>query len=309
MNKKIKKYIMLICVSAVSIVLIVLSISAAYTNVNKVKRVISTQGGGGTPFSSNYLNLRNSSDSSYDIKRISFSGSEKNFDITVSNFVHNNPSIINEHDITYRMIFTLVNASDNTTVITNNYDGFSVKIGEQAQTITNGVCTISDQTLGGKQSSTNTYDITVPKSFINTVNIKVEAVPDEQSYNYTDQKKLARIFTFSEYSERTTKWTGYFSETTVEGYDAFNYIITGQGKGTITLIWNPTQLEINKVFLDTNNIDESSTGNNKQMVFSVDSDKKSQYNIQFYKTANGTYTNIESLGVSCLFTPDATTTE
>lgn len=296
MNKKTKKYLIYVCIAVLSVILIVLSISAAYTNINKVKRVISTQSGGGTAFSSNYLNLINQNINNYDLKRISFSSSEnsKTFDVTISNFVYNNPSIINEYDIKYTLTLTLVDSNNNT--VTTKDEGVSVQVGNETKNFENGVCTISDQTLTGKQSSTLTYKLTVPKDFINNVNIEAEAIPDQEFYKYTDQKKLARIFTFSEYNERTTTWAGYFSETDTSGYDGFNYILTGQGKGTITLIWDSTQLEINKVFLDSLTYTESiGTGGEKQIVFDVDSNTKSQYNIQFYKTENGTYTDMVTL--------------
>ena len=74
MKKDLKKSFIIIWIAAVSIALIALGVSAAYTNVNKVKRVVSTQGGAGTAFSSNYLMLvnGNTNERSFDVKRITF---------------------------------------------------------------------------------------------------------------------------------------------------------------------------------------------------------------------------------------------
>ena len=57
---------------AVSVLLTGLVVFAAYTNLNSVKRVVSTQGGRGTAFSSNYLNLTAMSSDTYALKNIPF---------------------------------------------------------------------------------------------------------------------------------------------------------------------------------------------------------------------------------------------
>lgn len=282
----IKKHCIMIWAVAVSVTLICFVSYAAYTNLNSVKRVVSTQGGKGTAFSSNYLSLTTRSSSSYDMKRITIGekAETKSFNLNICNYVQNNPSVYNEYDITYTLVLTLVDATDGSPITDKDSDA-SVSGGY----FSNGVCEITGQTLTGKTKSVLSYTITVPKSFINAVNIKAEAVPDDASYSYTNNSKLARIITFSEYIENNTSWTGSFSETTADGYDGFNYIIKGQGVGTVTLTWDPEMLEISKIFLDNNGIIPTDDADGKKtFTMQVDSNTgNSRYDIQFYKTEAG----------------------
>ena len=258
---------------------------AAYINRNSVKRVVTTQGGGGTAFSSNYLSL--SSSDAYSIKNISFPESENamSFEITVCNYVQNDPSKVNDKDIVYTLTLTLLN--NNNQEITTEYSGLAV----------NGIAykgEITGQTLKGKTKSVNEYTVTVPKAFVEDgVRMKAVAVPEEGSKGAVNNSTLGRIFVFSYAIDSAMTWTGSFVETTVEGYDGFNYVIKGQGKGTVTLTWQTSQLEMNKFFLDnyTNNVTRSD--GKKTLTLDVDSDIINRYDIQFYKVEGGAYGTME----------------
>ena len=285
-GKFIKKHYVLLWLVILLSVLTCFYAYGAYTNLNSVKRVVSTQGGSGTAFSSNYLSLTTRSSSSYDMKRITVGqkAETKSFDLNIFNYAQNNPSVYNEYDVTYTLVLTLIDATDGS-VITDRDGEASVSGGS----FSNGICEITGQTLTGKTKSVLSYAVTVPKSFVNAVNIKAEAIPDEASYSYTNNSKLARIITFSEYIENNTSWTGSFSETTADGYDGFNYIIKGQGVGTVTLTWDPEMLEISKIFLDNNGITPNDGADGKKtFTMQVDSNTgSSRYDIQFYKTEAG----------------------
>ncbi|MGN0618797.1 MAG: hypothetical protein ACI4J7_07220 [Ruminiclostridium sp.] len=260
---------------------------AAYTNLNSVKRVVSTQGLKGTPFSSNYLNLTASSESSYSVKNIVFpeNAPTVTFSIDICNYVHNNPSKFNDNDINYTFTLTLVNADG------VDLTGLTVTSGGNSYSFTDGVCSITGQTLAGRKKSVNTYVVTVPAGFVDKVKIEAVAEPDSASYKNTGNFKLGRLFAFTNKSETATTWTGRFAESTTDNYDGFNYILSGQGKGTITLSWQPDKLEINKIFLDTYGI----TPSGGSFTMDVDSDTKNRYDIQFYKTGNGDYSSIATV--------------
>lgn len=281
---------------ALSALLLGFASYAAYTNLNSVKRVVSTQGLKGTPFSSNYLNLTPRDESSYSIKNIPFPESEAttSFNIDVCNYIHNNPSKFNDNDINYTFSLTLVGAAG------VSLDGLSVSFGGTSCSFTDGVCSIPNQTLKGGTKSVNRYSITVPKSFRDKVKIEAAAIPDKGSYRYTGYFKLGRIFAFTSKSETAAIWTGSFTETSAEGYDGFNYILSGQGKGTVTLTWDPDKLEISRIFLENNGI----TPSGGSFTIPVDSEVKNRYDIQFYKTGNGDYSSMETVGgyVSISFT-------
>ncbi|MGN1107395.1 MAG: hypothetical protein ACI4RH_12140, partial [Huintestinicola sp.] len=164
---------------------------------------------------------------------------------------------------------------------------------------TSGVCSIPNQLLKGNEKSVNTYVIVVPVQMINKVELSAAAEPaDSSSISAVNGNKLGRLFAFSEYSASSTTWTGSFTETTAENYDAFNYVIRGQGKGTVTLSWDPAQLEINRVFLENNNLQDKVSTNGQKNILTIDVDStvgQNRYDIQFYKTENGVYTDMTTI--------------
>ncbi|MGN0597458.1 MAG: hypothetical protein ACI4J1_09055 [Ruminiclostridium sp.] len=289
--------------AALSAFVLGIAVFGAYTNVNSVKRVVSTQGLSGTAFSSNYLNLAAKDALSYTLKTITLSesGETSTFEVNVCNYVHNNPSQVNEKTIAYTFTLTLYNLDG--TRNTSDFTGLSVTYNGNTQySFTDGECVIIGNSLAGGTKSVDSFRITVPRSFMDTVHIQAVAEPNDASYLYTDNYKLGRMFAFSSGGETETNWTGSFTETTAQGYDGFNYGVKGQGKGTVTLAWDSTQLEINKVFLDKYGLAEASSGNMKSVSFSVDSDLQSRYDIQFYKTETGVYTDIATLSGYVNFT-------
>ncbi|MGN1120514.1 MAG: hypothetical protein ACI4Q4_09150 [Oscillospiraceae bacterium] len=291
----IKKRLLIGWICAVLVLLAGVGVFAAYTNLNSVKRVVSTQGGGGTAFSSNYLNLVAMHSDTYALKNISFTetGDTAAFEINVCNYVHNNPSKVNEKDITYTLNLTLVD--DEGAVISSDFSGLAVSDGTLAFSFSAGKCVISGRTLTGGTKSIDPFRITVPREFIDTVGMRVVAEPDSASYQYTDNSKLGRIFNFTEFNASSVTWTGSFTESTTDGYDGFNYVIRGQGKGTVTLEWDAQNLEISRVFLENNGIAVTESGGKKQFTIDVDSNTRSRYEIQFYKTESGVYTDMETV--------------
>lgn len=279
-----------------------IAVFGAYTNVNSVKRVVSTQGLSGTAFSSNYLSLAAKDALSYTLKTISLSesGETSTFEVNVCNYVHNNPSQVNEKNIAYTFTLTLYNLDG--TRNTSDFAGLSATdSGGTSYTFTDGECVIMGKSLQGGTKSVETFRISVPKSFMNTALIQAVAEPNAESYLYTDGYKLGRTFSFSS-GVTETNWTGAFTETTTDGYDGFNYAVKGQGKGTVTLAWDSTQLEINKVFLEKNGLAATPSGNTKSVSFSVNSEQQNRYDIQFYKTETGVYSNIATLSSYVKFT-------
>lgn len=274
--------------------------SAAYIHLNMVKRVVSTQGAGGIPFSSNYLLLVPREASVYAVKTINCpeGASTAEFEINVCNYVQNDPSRISEKDITYTLTFTQLN--NDGTANTESFAGLKVKDKNgTVYSFANGVCSITDQLLTGNSKSVNTYYITVPKQMVDNAELRAVAEPsDSSSYSAANGSKLGRLFAFSEYNASSTTWTGSFLETTSENYDAFNYVIRGQGKGTVTISWDPSQLEISRIFLENYSLTDriTSVGSKNSLTIDVDSSAgQNRYDIQFYKTENGVYTNMGTI--------------
>lgn len=297
----VKKLFVIILTAVLSVMSVSIVVNAAYINRSSVKRVVSTQSSTGTAFSSNYLLLAAKGTSSFAMKNILFSenADTADFEINVCNYVQNDPSGVNENDITYTFTLKLLNTDG--TVNTGSFTRLNVIDNSGvSHSFSDGICKITGQTLNGKTKSVNSYTITVPKEFVDNINMEVSAEPsDDTSYNAANGNKLGRLFSFSVYNASSTTWTGGFAETTTENYDAFNYVLKGQGQGTVTLSWDPTQLEISNVFLEINslqgNVTDGADGT-KKLTLEVDSTaKQNRYDIQFYKTETGVYTNMETV--------------
>ena len=270
----------------------------AYINLNTVKRVVSTNGSGGTPFSSNYLILVPKDTTVYTVKNIYCPEEAEyaDFSINVCNYAQNDPSMVNGHDISY--VFTLTQQNSNGTVNTDVLSGLKVTDKDgNVYGFTDGVCRIPDRLLTGGTKSVDTYSIVIPKQMVNSIDLRAEVEPSNSaSYSSVNDNKLARVFTFSEHLTISTSWTGSFSETSTDGYDAFNYIIKGQGKGTVTLTWDNSQLEINKLFIENNGLSVTTVDSTSKLTIDVDSTLgQNRYDIQFYKTSSGIYTDINTV--------------
>lgn len=215
---------------------------AAYTNFNSVKRVVSTGTQSDTMFGSNYLSLMNLSDTSIPVKRISLAGNNDNYTFTVQvcNYVWGDPTLYNPKDITYKVTAKLIsmdggNLPDNCTGIEMGGKAFNE----------DGALTLDNKTLATGSAQTKSYSIVIPKDLKDKIKIKIEAVPENISADAVNNQKLGAILSFADY-EVTKNWTGHFIDSKTDrkpdDYDAFNYEISGNGAGTVTVTWNESLL-------------------------------------------------------------------
>ena len=216
---------------------------AAYTNFNSVKRVVSTGTQSDTMFGSNYLSLMNLSDTSIPVERISLpeSNGTYTFTVQVCNYVWGDPTLYNPKDITYKVTAKLIsmdggNLPDNCT---------DIKMGEQTFG-KDGALTLDSQTLATGYAKTNEYKIEIPAFLKDKIKIKIIAVPETSSEEAVNFQKLAAILSFADY-EVNKNWTGHFIDSQTDNripddYDAFNYEISGNGAGTVTVTWKESLL-------------------------------------------------------------------
>lgn len=218
---------------------------AAYTNFNSVKRVVSTGTQSDTMFGSNYLTLMNLSDTSIPVKRISLAGNDNNYTFTVQvcNYVWGDPTLYNPKDIKYKLTAKLIsmdggNLPDNCTGIEMGGKAFNE----------DGALTLDNKTLATGSAQTKSYLIVIPKDLKDKIKIKIEAVPENISADAVNNQKLGAILSFADY-EVTKNWTGHFIDSKTDrkpdDYDAFNYEISGNGAGTVTVTW-PDSLLLSK---------------------------------------------------------------
>ena len=223
---------------------------AAYTNFNSVKRVVSTkrQDDDNTMFSSNYLSLIHSSDTC-PAKRISLAENTENYTFTVlvCNHVWGDESLYNPKNISYTLTAKLLSMDGGdlpqgctgANGITLNVPGNNSVPDSFDGT---GVCTISGQELKTGTAAQKSYQFIMPKALKDNVKIQIMAVPADDSMPAVNNQILGAVLSFADY-QVTKNWTGHFidsqeNEKTPDQYDAFNYEITGNGAGTVTVTWS-----------------------------------------------------------------------
>ena len=306
-----KRYCFIVCMVIVA-VLVVKNISfAAYTNFNSVKRVISTTKTDDTRFSSNYLLLIDMETKEYPLRRISPAEIPDNdvtyysFTVQICNYVFGNMVLYNNADINYA--FTVkVMTKDNSGTLPYGVEGITVN---NTSIGSSGEMTKEDNILTGGSATSHSYRIIVPETLKDVVNIEISATPKAGSYTAVDNQKLAAKISLSTFTP-SENWTGKFIDNqsiNVCDYDGFNYEISGNGKGTITLKWTDN-LQLSPWFVNDVNATKK---DEKEYSFAVGTTESSPtaYQLQFYKEANNLLqsTTWEALSssITVTFTPEA----
>lgn len=244
--KWIKQYRVAAGIFSIGMLILIVSGSfAAYTSFNSVKRVVSTERRSDTMFGSNYLTLLNLTDNNYSIRRITLSeeGDKNTFTVKVCNYAWGDKSLYNTKDIMYTVQAKLIamdggKLPESITNISINAIPFNA----------NGECTLTSQELRAGKAKENTYRFELPAELKNKIEIQIVVEPTIESEEAVNSQKLAAVISFADY-ESVKSWTGHFLDSqtgrTPADYDAFNYEISGNGAGTVTMIW-PASLQLSK---------------------------------------------------------------
>lgn len=286
---------------------------AAYTNFNSVKRVVSTkrQDDDNTMFSSNYLSLIHSSDTC-PAKRISLAEKDKNYTFTVlvCNHVWGDESLYNPKNISYTLTAQLL-SMDNGSLPQGctGENGIKLKVlGESVETHIFGengeekdVCTISNQVLNTGTAAQKSYQFIMPKDLKDKVKIRIKAEPVDGSMAAVNNQILGAVLSFADY-QVTKNWTGHFIDSkdkTPDQYDAFNYEITGNGAGTVTVTWSDELLLSQWAMENGKELTHNNTNSTYSYKFTVDNSTTVKQ-FQFYrnpeKLLDGTdWTELEKL--------------
>ena len=267
---------------------------AAYTNFNSVKRVVSTkrQTDDNTMFSSNYLSLMHSNDTC-PAKRISLADNTENYTFTVlvCNHVWGDESLYNPKDISYTLTAQILSrgggdlpqgctgANGITLNVLGNNAG-SLFFGED------GVCTISGQKLKTGAAAQRSYQFIMPKNLKDQVKIQIKAEPTKDSMAAVNNQILGAVLSFADY-QVTKNWTGHFIDSKENGktpdqYDAFNYEITGNGAGTVTVTWSDELLLSQWAMENEKELTRNNTDSIYSYKFTVD-DSTTVKQFQFYR--------------------------
>lgn len=316
----VKKNVLTIWIVMAIIALISIPVYAAYMRSQTAKRVISTMSGIGNQFSSNRLEVLESDSSALDFRFLTITGNIPDGgierDLKICNYPQGLESSYYPYDIFYAVEMELTDNFGNPSVFTDeagaltqyyvvDSDGNHWNFTKDAQT-GKYLLSVSDQYLRGNRASYNSYMLHFPD--IDTgVYMKVFVRPtidnNGSRFQPGELKSIgAMISAVSLAAGTDNNWTGELTEPresgkTVSDYDAFNYIVTGSGAGTITLKWKADMLEINPFYVENEGITETITGPDgdgyKTLSFTVTaSQTKNRYSFQMYKAAGSDWSGI-----------------
>ena len=315
-HKKTFKLIAIVLAAAVLLAAGVI-IVAEYTRNTYEKRVVATRGSE-VMFSSNYLRTVGSPLQNARTFYVSSVSSTPSGNVTVCNYAQTEPGAGNPRDIVYNFTATLVkrfvDSNGDVSVAEAGADDvaegltFTVSCGTTTITLnkTNRTQTISSiATLTAGEPKEDAYSVTLPSVNANSdILLRLTAV---STSGLDSAVTLDGLFTGGVMgSESAHAWEGRFNETGVESnnptpaaYDGFNYVITGSGSGWFTLLWNSSKLAINDYFTDeeltsvtvadASRPEGGAAGDWKSVTFQVNSDAKSRYLLQFYRTSDTGY--------------------
>ena len=239
MKKKTGKWTRQVRLAGILFVIGVLTLAiygsfAAYTSFNSVKRVVSTGTQSDTMFSSNYLSQMNLDDESYPVKRISLAEKDGSctFTVQICNYVWGDETLYNPKDITYNLTAQLIAAAGGD--LPDGLEKISIQGKEFGK---DGSCSLGSQTLESGSAKKLEYVVVFPSDLKDKVKIEIKAEPDNNSKEAVNSQKLAAVLSFADY-KAVKGWTGHFldsREKTPDKYDAFNYEISGNGSGEVTV--------------------------------------------------------------------------
>lgn len=238
----------------------------------------------------------------------------QNLAINIYNYVPNTPAKISTNDITYTLRVTVNAPSGYTPAAGYQLDGAAFTASAASAAIT----------LPRNVSAAHQHTITIPYKDIGQVTLTVTATPDVASSNALGNKMLARLIRTRFHSDSTDAanvWSGLLTDrpgstaaaptAAPSGFDAFNYEISGIGKGSVTLAWPVDKLEIDPYFLADTTVhftDKTAPG---QITFTVDAAEWNYRSIQFYRKASPssgeTWDQWQTAGTGITFTFTPTT--
>lgn len=315
-NNKIKKLIDSLKASWITLWLVIVAVLlcvtttyAAYTGVKTSKRVISLSDRDDMLFSSRYMFVNGS-----DVQKVSFAEGTEDPYITID-VCNYDKSGVGKYgsDIYFKVTARLVNydgtAIDSALTSDKYYIAFSDDEDESAVYKLSELTNVAQTIPGPETVGTNTNLFLLPGSAKNKLKfvlhcdstaltnpiyaVEVTATPVG---DYDDIKKISGKMAAVSRSSVNLEWSGEFTDQMIDTdpskFDAYNYVISGVGTGTITLTYDNTALELDmndlSVFsaLAGYTFDDTTTNGKTVITFSVDTtieNAVSRYAIHFYR--------------------------
>ncbi len=227
---------------------------AAYSSIRNAKSVtVAKTATSEIRFSSNYLYLRESSDSLMPLKMISVS-SQGNVSaaVTVCNYPQSDLKKVHEEDITYTLSARLRDtAGEELTGDALAQAVAALKINSQAFAA-DGSLSLTGQTLTGGIASQNVYAVTCAKeniTLLNTLTVEMQAVPASCPNCTIGSHLLKARLWLSASGSADGSWSGQFQDdrksySDSKNLDGFNYEIYGTAQATMVLSWKPDKVAL-----------------------------------------------------------------
>ena len=293
-----KSLLTLIFSIVLALLIVGISVFAAYTNSRHAQRTIATYDASGDRFSSNDLGKGYAKDN---VKMVYSADVEHNPStvVTICNYEHGKNAYPCEVDISYSLSARLVKydpsvdaryvAVDAAYISANDLSDYNVTITKGLTSVTLGGATLSTSAFGGTLTSeaahADAYAVTFDVEFAtNTPNLYLEITANP---NNASLPTLRGIFKAElRASGVSNAWSGSFQDDNTyppATYDGYNYSISGVGSGTCILTWDSSKVALSYVSLAMLLAIDGATSTSNSVTFAVNSDEEGRYDLQFYK--------------------------
>ena len=262
---------------------------AAYTSLSSAKRVVTVRGSEQYFTSDILVQYENGSSLQSRVKSFGKNDKTRTFSVTVSNHLQNDITKYDSKSINYTFTAELVDADGNPVTNTGLDSNLTISYGSQSAGLTNGKCTIENQSFAGGTAQDTTYKFTLTGDEILQYRIRITAVPTNRS----EYKPLGRLIVLA-VDSTVSNWTGSFLTTEKSAVDNYktlgllNYRISGHLEEDCVLSWDSSRVKIDKWFLDQMRISTEqiiTNGNMRSVKLHLGAaGTPQQYTIQFYRT-------------------------
>ena len=353
-KNRIKKSWMTVVFLVIAVAFSTLIGYATYTGITVLKRVVSTRAGAGILFSSNYMKHGTTPQTSVEYRDynefLDVDGNpiaaDPSYNMVICNYSQGDMATwYTSNDIEYTVLAQLyLNEKYSSEDIESGVDAsllgeykrptsedigslkFGIKKSDDADYsyFSGSVLDITIPasgyySLSKTEASTDTFSLLFDKSELKKDNpkfwIKVTATPTSISGGEVEQ--ISGYVGTCKSAEGGASWTGFIDDEdyTNTDYDAYNYIISGSGKGSFYFAWDDSKVKPNEFALlnyqkgasDTVGVEGNAadvtdwtnyvqygstaapTGTWKYIKLSVDSEIAARYEFQMYKTGGEDY--------------------
>ena len=237
-----------------------ITVYAIYTRITIAKRVVSTQAGASSLFSSDYM----TNGSLKTVEPFTDNTQPAIVPVHVYNYAYPKEAVYRNESTEYDLIATIgtldeydvfheLTDSDKITALGSF--SYSITYNSTSEEFSfggsNGTShTFSGCTIAGDGANSDLFTMVFDKNELgnnpNGYCIMIQAKPYNTDLPDLEGKVMVR------YSKQaSTGWSGEVEELdTNKDYDGFNYYLTGDGKGKLTFRWNTNYVTINKDFLN-----------------------------------------------------------